>query len=111
ALDARIGGVDAIDVRVDFTADIGRLGPVVLHHRGESHGGGVGAAASERGDVVVLVDPLKAGDNDDVAVVERLPHALRRDVLDAGLGVEAVGDDADLGAGEADRFFAQALDR
>ena len=34
-----------------------------------------------------------------------------RDALDAGLGVRAVGDDADLGAGEADGAFAERLDR
>ena len=39
-----------------------------------------------------------------------MAHALRGDVLDAGLGVKAVGDDADLGAGEADGLFAKALD-
>ena len=32
------------------------------------------------------------------------------DVLDAGLGVRTVGDDADLGAGEADGLFAERLD-
>ena len=58
----------------------------------------------------VFVDALEAGDDDDVAVVEGLAHALGRDVLDAGLGVGAVGDDADLGAGEADGLLAERLD-
>src|SRR5262249_45000363 len=85
-------------------------GAVVLHDGGKGDGGGVGAAAAEGGDVVILVDALEAGDDDDVAVIERVPHALRGDILDAGLGVEAVGDDADLGAGEADGLFTERLD-
>ena len=79
----------------------------MLHDGGQGDGGGVRAAAAERGDVVVLVDALEAGDDDDLALVEGLAHALGRDVLDAGLGVEAIGDDADLGPGEADGRLAQ----
>ena len=45
-----------------------------------------------------------------LAFVEGLAHALGGDVLDAGLGVEAIGDDADLGASEADGRLAQVLD-
>ena len=41
--DARVGGVDAVDVGVDVAA-------VGLQRGGERHGGGVGAAATERGD-------------------------------------------------------------
>ncbi len=43
-------------------------------------------------------------------VVERLADAAGVDVLDAGLGVGAVGDDADLRPGEADRLLAQLVD-
>ena len=49
----------------------------MLHDGGQGDGRGVGAAAAERRDVVVLVDALEAGDDDDLALVERLPHALR----------------------------------
>ena len=89
--DPRVGRVDAVDVGVDLAG----VGP---EHGGQGHGGRVGAAAAQRRDVVVLVDPLEAGDDDDLALVERLDHPLGRDVADARLGVEAVGDDADLGA-------------
>ena len=107
--DARVGGVDAVHVGVDFAADLAPSpGPaVVLHDGGQGDGRGVGAAAAERGDVVVLVDALEAGDDDDLAVVEGLAHAVGGDVLDAGLGVGGVGDDADLGAGEADGLLAE----
>ena len=44
--DARVGGVDAVDVGVD-------LALVGLQRRGERHRRGVGAAAAERGDVAV----------------------------------------------------------
>ncbi len=47
----RIGRVDAVDVGVDFAG----VGP---EHRGEGDGRGVAAAAAERGDVEVFVDPL-----------------------------------------------------
>ncbi len=83
----------------------------MLHDRGQGDGGGVRAAAAERGDVVVLVDALEAGDDDDLAVSKGLVQPLRGDVLDAGLGVKAVGDDADLGPGEADGRLAERLDR
>ena len=60
-------------------------------------------AAAERRDVVILVDPLEPRDDDDLAFVEGLDHPIGGDVADAGLGVEAVGHQADLRAGEADR--------
>ncbi len=102
--DARVGGVHPVDVGVD-------LAGVGAEDRRQGHGGRVGAASAEGGDVVVLVDPLEPGDDDDLAAVERLDHALGRDVADAGLGVEAVGDDADLRSREADRRHAERLDR
>ena len=83
----------------------------MLHDRRESDGGGVGTAAAERGDVAVFVDALEAGDDDDHAVVQCLPHACGRDALDARFRVRAVGDDADLRAGEADGAFAERLNR
>ena len=72
---------------------------------------GVGAAAAEGGDLLgVLGDALEAGDDDDVALVERLPDAARRDVDDAGLAVGRVGDDAGLRAGERPRLEPQVGD-
>ena len=44
----------------------------MFHDGGQGDGRGVGAAAAERGDVVVLVDALEAGHDDDMAVGQRL---------------------------------------
>src|SRR5262249_50230623 len=97
---AWIGGVDAVYVGVDFAADFAVVAVrVVLHDGGQRDGRGVRAAPAQRRDVVVGVDPLKAGDDNDLALVEPLAHPLGRDILDACFGVIAVGDDADLGAG------------
>ena len=82
-----------------------------MQHGGQGDGRRVAAAAAERGDVEILVDALEAGGDDDLAVVEQLLHPLGRDRLDAGLGVRAVGADADLAAGEADRLGAERMDR
>ena len=55
--DPRVGGEDAVDVGVDL-ADVG------AQRGGQRDGGGVGAAAAERGDVLgVLADALEAGDD------------------------------------------------
>ena len=101
--DPRVGRVDAIDVGIDLAA----VGP---QHGGECHRRRVGAAPAQRRDVVVLVDTLKAGHDHDLALAQRLGHPLGRDVPDPGLGVKAVGHQSDLGAREADRRHAQALD-
>ena len=102
--DPRIGCVDAVDVGVDL-ADVG------AQHGGKRHGGGVGAAAAERRDVAMLVDPLEAGGDHDPAVVEELHDVVGGDRLDPGLRVGAVGADADLSAGQAHRLLAERLDR
>ena len=69
--DPRVGREDAVDVGVDL-ADLG------LERRGERDGGGVGAAAAERGDVLaVLADALEAGDDRDVAGGERVADPAR----------------------------------
>ena len=69
--DARVGGVDAVDVGVDLAAGVER--------RGERDGGGVGAAAADRGDVHRLGEALEAGDDDDPAALDLREHALRFD--------------------------------
>ena len=88
--DAGVGRVDAVHVGVDLAG----VGP---EHRGQGHRRRVGAAPAERRDVVVLVDTLEPGDDHDLALAQSLGDPLGRDVPDPGLGVEAVGDDADLG--------------
>ena len=69
--DPRVGGEDAVDVGVDL-ADVG------VQRRGQRDGGGVRAAAAERGDVLgVLADALEAGDQRDVPLVQRGPGSGR----------------------------------
>ena len=86
---AGVGREDAVDVGVDL-ADVGP--------EGGRHGdrGGVRAAAAERRDVVVGRQALEAGEDHDVAGVERLLDPLRADLDDPGLAVLRVGDDAGL---------------
>ena len=82
--DPRVGGEDAVDVGVDL-ADVG------IERRGQRDGGGVRAAAAERGDVLgVLADALEAGDQHDVALVERGADPARGDVDDPGVAVVLV---------------------
>ena len=101
--DARVGGVDAVHVGVDL-ADLGAQGGR------QSHRGGVGAAAAQRGHVLVGGDALEAGDQHDLVLVEGLADAVGPDVEDLGLGVHRVGDDAGLRAGEGDGVVAQVVD-
>ena len=101
--EARVGGVDAVDVRVDL-ADRRRE---CVRQR---HGGRVGTAAAERGDVLLGRDALETGDEDDLAVVHGLLDARRVDVEDARLHVHRIGDDAGLRAREAHGVVAEAVD-
>ena len=100
--DARIGRIDAIHVGVNLAG----IGP---QHGGQGHGRRVAAAAAERRDVEIVVDALKAGGDDDVAVVERLSQPRRLDRLDAGLAIAGVGLHADLRPGQADRLVPQRM--
>jgi hypothetical protein len=62
--DAGVGGVNAVDVRVDL-AEVG------LERGGERDGGEVGTAAAERGDLRLRRFALESGDDDDIAGVEQ----------------------------------------
>ena len=55
--------------------------------------------------------PLESGDDDHVAGIEQAVRFLGRDVLDLRFGVDAVGDDARLGAGQRHRRHADGLQR
>ena len=71
--DARVGGVDAVDVGVDVAA----VGP---DRAGDRHGAGVRAAAAERRDAAGRrLDALEAGDHGDLAA----RRSRRRDWLAA----------------------------
>src|SRR5205823_5861789 len=89
-----VGGEHAVDVGVD-------LAHVGVQGRGQGDGGGVGAPAAERGDLLrVLADALEPGDDHDVTLVDGRRDASRGDVDDLGLAVHRVGDHPGLGAGE-----------
>ena len=102
--DARIGGVDAIDVGID-------LALVGFQRRSQRHAGGVGAATAERGDVAVLVHTLEACNDNDLAFVEVATHWRVINIEDASLGVQRVRQDLDLAPGVALGRHAGILER
>ena len=103
--DPRVGGEDAGDVGVDLA----HLG---VQRGGEGDGGGVGAAAAERRDVLARCEtPWKPATSTICSSVERLADAVGADVEDPRLGVGRVGDDAGLRAGQRDRLVAEVVDR
>ncbi len=61
--------------------------------------------------MALLVLALKSGDDDDVARVEGLEGFLGRDVENLRLGMDAVGDDARLRAGQRDSRDAESVER
>ncbi len=109
---AGVGRINAIHIGIDFTADrVVHHARIQFHNRCQSDRRGVGAAAAQGGDIEVLIRALETGNDDNLAFIQRLPHALRGDVFDAGPRVRAVRNDADLSAGEADGWFAKFMDR
>src|SRR4030042_405424 len=64
-----------------------------------------------RGDFEPPVPPLKPGRDDDLARVQCPPHPIGRNRSNPRLGVRAVGHDADLAPGQADRLESQRIDR
>ena len=101
---ARIGGVDAVDVGEDL-AHIG------VERRGQGHRRRVRAAAAQRGDFVGgAAHALEAGDDRNVPLVQGGADAVRVDVDDPGLAVDAVGDHAGLGSGEGLGRGAELVD-
>ena len=102
--DARVGGVDALDVGVDLAG--------IRAERGRDRGRGeIGAAAAEGRHLVGRRDALEPGHEHDLAVVERLVDAARAHLDDLRLPVHRVGDDPGLGAGERDRLVPEVEDR
>ena len=102
--DARVGGVDPGHVRVDLAGGAERCR--------ERDGRRVGAATAERRHVLALGrDALEAGDEHDLAGVERGEHAVRPDVEDLRLAVRGVGDDPGLRARQRDGLVSEVVDR
>ena len=87
--DTWIGGVDAVDIRVD-------LALVGLEGRSEGDCRGIGAAAAKCGNTAVFVHALKTRHHHDGAVGEIGVQALVIDFTDAGLGMGTVGENAHL---------------
>jgi hypothetical protein len=103
-LDARIGGVNAVDVSVD-------LALVGLERRGKRDAGRVRAAAAERGDTTVGRDALEAGDHRDDAGLAVLDQTRAIDLLDARLHMRRVGLDRHLPAGIRAALHAEFAER
>ena len=90
--DARIGGVDAVDVGVDVAA-------VGVKRRGQRHRRSVRAAAAERRHAVGLgANALEAGDDCDLALGEACDDPDAVDAGDARRAVRVVGRQRDLPA-------------
>src|SRR5699024_12339463 len=86
----RVGGEDTGAVGVDLA----RSG---VEGRGGRHGRGVGAAATERGDVLRgLADALESRDDGNVSLVEGRTDPTGCDIDDAGLAELLIGDDSGL---------------
>ncbi len=79
--------------------------------RGQRNGGGIGAAATERGDFIFRIHALVAGDHDHVAGIQFFLHAFRRHGGDACIEMRVGGVDAALRAGQRNRLDAHFLDR
>ncbi len=101
--DARIGGVDAIDVGVD-------LAFVSFQRCRQCNAGGVGASATQRGDVAVFIDALEPGDYHHTPFFQVGANFLIVDLQNTRLVVRAVSQNANLIAGIGHRRYT-ALDQ
>jgi hypothetical protein len=96
--DARVGGEHPGDVGVD-------LAPVRPEGRCQCHRRRVGAASAERRDVASRGNTLETRHHRHRARRQGLTDAFAPHLDDAGFGVEVVGDDAGLAAGERRRRY------
>ena len=101
---ARVGCVDAADVGVDL-ADVG------FESRRQRDCRKVASAASERGNVAVAVDSLKARDYHDLAARQAFANVAARDFHYSCAGVGVVGNNARLRARSRHRFDSQRVQR
>ena len=102
--DPRVGGEHARDIGVDLA----HLG---ADRRRQRDRGRVRAAAPERRHIAARRDSLKAGDEHDPVLVQRLADAVRAHIEDPCLRVGRVGDDPCLRSGQRDRAVAEVVDR
>ena len=100
---AGVSRVHAVHVGVNL-AQIG------VERRCDGHRRRIRPPPAQGGDIVVLVQPLEAGDDDDAPLVQLRPDALPLHPLDAGVSVAGVGAEARLPAGERHHREAHALD-
>ena len=91
--ETRIGGVNAVDIGVYLAARSAQ-------RIGERYRRRVRAATAERGDIVVFVDALKAGDKDDLARLELTVQPVGAYVQNSCSAVDGVGENSRLPAGE-----------
>ena len=99
---ARIGGIDAIDIGVDQTL-------VSLQCRSNGHRRGVTATTPQRRDIALIVDSLETGDDDNFASAQCGSYAFVVDLPDPRLGIGAVGMHRNLPAGKTDGRHALSL--
>ena len=100
---AGICGVDAVHVGIN-------LAEIRVEHSGQGHRRGIGAAPAQGGDILILVEALEAGDDDNGVLVQLGQHPLRIDALDAGVAIGGVGAEARLPARQGDHRVAHGLD-
>ena len=74
---AGIGGINAVHIGID-------LAEIRAERSGDSNGSGIGATAAERRNVVLFIDALESGNNDDTAPVEFGADPFRLYLADAG---------------------------
>ena len=99
---ARVSRVDALHIGENLAA-------VGVQGGSQCHGGGIAAAAAQRGDIVRTVQPLKACHNHHAVAGQLTLDTLGVQPLDTRLGVGAVGVEAGLPARQADGGDTQLL--
>ena len=100
--DARVSGVDSVNIRQN-------LADISLQSCGNSHGRRVGATTSQGRDIVITINPLKACDNNNGAIVQVFTHAGILNLLDTRFCRRAVGVNRHLPAQITLRFIAHRL--
>ena len=101
--DTGIRRIDAVHVRVNFAQ-------VRLQARCHRHGRRITAAAAQRRDIACIGQPLEAGYDDDIAVVQFLQDAVRFHFEDAGLRMVGIGPYACLRSRQGNRLLSPFLE-